>query len=91
MTRNLDKRVELMIPIDDPKLARRLKGILDACMADNTQACLILEDGSSKPLAPVGKAKPFRMQEALTKEARRLAKNKERQMIQMLEPHLPQE
>lgn len=91
MTRNLDKRVELMIPVDDAKLARRLKGILDACMADNTQACLLLEDGSSQPLKPIGKDKVFRMQETLSKEARRLAKNKERQMIQMLEPHLPQE
>lgn len=91
MTRNLDKRVELMIPIDDAKLAHRLKGILDACMADNTQACLLLEDGSSQPLKPIGKEKALRMQEALSKEARRLAKSKERQMIQMLEPHVPQE
>lgn len=91
MTRNLDKRVELMIPIDDSKLSHRLKGILDACMADNTQSSLLSEDGSSQPLKPIGKEKAFRMQEALSKEARRLAKNKERQMIQMLEPHLPQE
>ena len=31
MTRNLDKRVELMVPGTNGKLARRLKSILDAC------------------------------------------------------------
>lgn len=89
MTRNLDKRVELMIPIDDPRHIRRLRNILDACFKDNTQASLILPDGTSQPLKPGGKAKAFRMQEHLTKEAKRLAKNKERQMQQMLEPYRP--
>lgn len=91
MTRNLDKRVELMIPVDEPKLAHRLTTILEDCFKDNEQASLLLPDGTSKPLSCGAKGKKFRMQEHLTKEARRLAKNKERQMIQMLEPHLPQE
>ena len=37
MTRNLDKRVELMVPVTNGKLARRLKSILDACFRDNVQ------------------------------------------------------
>ena len=41
MTRNLDKRVELMVPVTNGKLARRLKSILDACFRDNVQACNI--------------------------------------------------
>jgi polyphosphate kinase len=89
MTRNLDKRVELMIPIHSPKLKRRLRSILDACLKDNEQASEILPDGTSEPVKKSKTAKPFRMQLALTKEARRVAKDKERERLQTLEPHVP--
>ncbi len=89
MTRNLDKRVELMVPVSGGRLARRLKGILDACFKDNTQSYEIEPDGAGKRLKPSGSQKPFRLQLRLTREARRLAKDKERQRLQMLEPHIP--
>ncbi len=89
MTRNLDKRVELMIPVTGGRLARRLKGILDACFKDNTQACEIMPDGTSQRVVRKKGQKSFRLQLHLTKEARRLAKDKERERQQMLEPHKP--
>lgn len=89
MTRNLDKRVELMVPVTNGKLARRLKSILDACFKDNVQACTILPDGTSGHIARRKGQKAFRLQQYLTKEARRLAKDKERERQQMLEPHTP--
>lgn len=89
MKRNLDKRVELMIPISETKLARRLKSILDMCFEDNQQAYLLQADGTSIPIQPQEGQKPLRMQEKLTKDARRLAREKERQAQQMLEPHKP--
>lgn len=36
MPRNLDKRVELVIPVDDERIASRLNGILDLLLKDNT-------------------------------------------------------
>lgn len=91
MTRNLDKRVELMVPVTEPKLTRRLKSILDACFKDNTQAYEILPDGTAKLIKRTNSQKPFRLQLKLTREARRLAKDKEKQRLQMLDPHVPQD
>lgn len=89
MTRNLDKRVELMVPVTNTKLARKLKSILDACLRDNVQGCEIQPDGTSTPIVRKKGQKTFRLQLHLTKEARRLAKNKEQERHQMLEPHRP--
>jgi len=46
MTRNLDRRVEAVTPIEDPKLVAELKSILDTLMADNRQAWDMQSDGS---------------------------------------------
>ncbi|MEG2327018.1 MAG: polyphosphate kinase 1, partial [Akkermansia sp.] len=81
--------VELMVPIRQPKLARRLANILDACFKDNVQAYEILPDGTSSPVKRSRGQKAFRIQLSLTKDAKRLAKDKERERLQMLEPHKP--
>ena len=87
MHRNLDRRVELMIPILDPGVAQRVCEILEACFRDNTQASLILPDGTSAPVERDGK--PFRMQEYLYRQAQQRARSRERANRQTLEPHLP--
>jgi polyphosphate kinase len=46
MLRNLDRRVELIAPIEDASLKRQLKEILDVCLADNVKARRLLDDGS---------------------------------------------
>jgi polyphosphate kinase len=38
MTRNLDRRVEAVTPIEAPKLTKELQDILDIMLADNRQA-----------------------------------------------------
>jgi polyphosphate kinase len=48
MSRNLDKRMELMIPIEEPPLKRRLVRMLETFFQDNTQASRILPDGTSQ-------------------------------------------
>ncbi len=89
MGRNLDRRVELMVPIEDPQLAKRVQGILDACFRDNTQACLILPDGTSRPVLRKRSEKPFIMQARLHRQARQQAAARERDRRQTLEPHRP--
>ncbi|MBI4780098.1 MAG: polyphosphate kinase 1 [Oscillatoriophycideae cyanobacterium NC_groundwater_1537_Pr4_S-0.65um_50_18] len=46
MTRNLDRRVEAVTPIEDPHLLAELKSILDLMMSDNRQAWDLQSDGS---------------------------------------------
>lgn len=87
MSRNLDRRVELMIPIENRQLAHRVRDILDACFRDNTQSYLLRPDGSSQRLT--GSNKPFRMQLYLQKQAQQRARAYERSNRQMLEPHRP--
>ena len=88
MSRNLDRRVELMVPIEDKKLARRAMDILAACFRDNTQASLLDESGGSALLAPLLEP-PFRMQEFLQHQAQQHARTREHNSLTSLEPHLP--
>jgi len=89
MTRNLEKRVELMIPVEEPALRRRLIRLLDACFRDNTQASLILPDGTSQRLHRPKGVKAFRTQEHFHSEAKRAAKAREHERAMTFEPHVP--
>ncbi|MBE9139377.1 polyphosphate kinase 1 [Nodosilinea sp. LEGE 07088] len=46
MTRNLDRRVEAVVPIEDPGLNKELQMILDTLLADNRQAWEMDADGT---------------------------------------------
>jgi polyphosphate kinase len=46
MPRNLDRRVEAVIPVDQPHLQRRLQQVLDVNLADDELAWELLQDGS---------------------------------------------
>jgi polyphosphate kinase len=46
MPRNLDRRVEVMVPVVDRDLAEELRWTLDLHMADNVQAWTLAPDGS---------------------------------------------
>jgi len=89
MGRNLDRRVELMAPIEDSRARRRLLRILEAYFQDNTQASKILPDGSSERLRPAEGEKKFRAQDHFYKDARRAAKAREHERAMTFEPHVP--
>jgi polyphosphate kinase len=46
MPRNLDKRVEAVVPVDSPELQERLQEILDLNLADDSQSWLLGPDGA---------------------------------------------
>lgn len=46
MSRNLDRRVEIMFPVENAKLKKEVKHILDVQLADNVKAQLMQPDGS---------------------------------------------
>ncbi|MBD2114606.1 MULTISPECIES: polyphosphate kinase 1 [Cyanophyceae] len=55
MTRNLDRRVEAVVPIEDPKLIKELQNILDVLQADNRQAWEMSSDGTYTQRRPLDK------------------------------------
>lgn len=91
MIRNLEKRVELMIPIEEKSIKRRLIKILETYFKDNQNAYRIQADGSSKPVAPKKGEKPFRAQEYFHTQAKRAAKAREHERAMTFEPHVPQD
>ncbi len=46
MPRNLDRRVECVVPVEDPLLHPRVKSLLDTCLVDNRQAWELKPDGT---------------------------------------------
>ncbi len=57
MPRNLDRRVELMVPIEDKACKRKVIGLLDACFADQVKGRLIDGDGDySLPETKAGRS-----------------------------------
>ncbi len=91
MTRNLEKRIELMIPIEEPTLKRRLVKILDSFFQDNTQASRLMPDGTSQRLVRTKGQKAFRVQEHFYQQARKVARAREHERSMTFEPHTPAE
>ncbi len=51
MERNMDRRVEVLFPVEDPELRNVLKEILRVHLDDNVQLRELLPDGSYRPIA----------------------------------------
>ena len=68
MNRNLDRRVELMVPVIDPDCKKRVTRMLEACFQDNVKSRYLDADGNYHPLSSDGQ-KPYRVQQILYEEA----------------------
>ena len=69
MGRNLDRRVELMVPVEADDQKARLINMLKAYFEDNTNASKLESDGTYKLVEAKKKKKRFRSQEFLYKQA----------------------
>jgi polyphosphate kinase len=86
MQRNLDRRIELLAPIEDTHCKQRLMAILDTYFEDNVKSRQLKADGSySRPKK--GKGKRRRSQEMLYEEARQKVKEAEQSQRTTFEPH----
>ncbi|MEO6445852.1 MAG: polyphosphate kinase 1 [Gemmatimonadaceae bacterium] len=56
MPRNLERRVEVIAPVQDLLLQKRLHALLDTCLADNRQAWDLAPDGTYVQRTPVEEA-----------------------------------
>ena len=55
MPRNLDRRVEIMFPVEDEKLQKKVRHILDVQLADNIKAHILQPDGNYEKIDKRGK------------------------------------
>jgi polyphosphate kinase len=87
MSRNLDRRVELLTPVDDPAARKRLALILETCLADNVKARRLLSDGRYEPVRPARRGRPIRSQEVLYDQACRAVREAEQTRRTVFIPH----
>ena len=88
MPRNLDRRIELLIPILDEECRRKAIHILKTCMKDNSKARVIRADGgfnAPKMSADTG----FRSQQEFQRQAKETEKNASEAMRRMFVPLEP--
>ena len=69
MPRNLDRRVEILVPVENPKARQELQAILDSVFADDVHAWVLAADGSWAPLVPKKPEKAVDHQKAMMKRA----------------------
>ncbi len=87
MPRNLDRRVELLVPVEDPACRQRLIDILKTCFRDTAKARRLLPDGTYKRVKPGSGEQPLRSQEKLYNEAVAAVQMAEQTQPTVFEPH----
>lgn len=71
MQRNLNRRVELVFPVEDPTIKQQVKEMVEAMWKDNVKSRYLMEDGSYvRPSLSAGD-EPFAVQEFLLNEAQK--------------------
>ncbi len=90
MPRNLDRRLELLFPVEDADNKKRLIDTLDLYFRDNTHAWALQADGSWQRLE-AGKNKKIRAQEILCERAETAEDIVRKAMPTDLKPQRPKE
>ena len=90
MPRNLDRRVELLVPVDDEFCRQRLIDVLHSCFNDNVKSRRLLANGTYERIQK-GKKKLYHMQKDLYRQAVKAVEDEARARRTVFEPHRPQE
>jgi polyphosphate kinase len=70
MPRNLDHRIEVLVPIENARTRQELGSLLDSVFADDTHAWELTSNGSWTRLQPERSERPHHHQAALMRRAR---------------------
>ncbi len=89
MPRNLDRRIELMVPVADPACRRRLLEILQASLSDNVKSWRLLPDGRYERTRRPHGQRAIRSQAELCERAATVARQARKAARTVFEPHLP--
>jgi polyphosphate kinase len=87
MPRNLDRRVELLVPVEDQALKERLLQTLKTYFKDDVKSRRLLPDGRYKRLTPSAKRPAVRSQEVLYRRVCDAALVAEQSQRTVFEPH----
>ncbi len=87
MPRNLDRRVELLVPIEDTASRKRLMALLKSFMRDNVKGRKILAGGGYELVRPKQGARAHRHQEYLHRQAVTAENKQEQSQRTIFEPH----
>jgi polyphosphate kinase len=87
MPRNLDRRVELLVPVEDKNCRRTLISILKTTLADNVKAKRLLPDGRYEPVRVSSSSEAIRSQEALYRITTEAIEDASRAALATFEPH----
>jgi polyphosphate kinase len=74
MPRNLDRRVEVLVPIESARVRHELNAVLDSVFADDTYAWALAADGTWSRLRPTSERKAHTHQAVMQRRARARAK-----------------
>lgn len=89
MPRNLDKRIELLVPVLDQVSRDKCIEILDICFKDNVNSWKLGPNNNYSRQKPGGKKKVFRCQEMLYQKACLLNNQAKQTRRSTFEPYLP--
>lgn len=78
MSRNLDRRIELMFPLLDRNAADEVKKILETYFEDNVNSHVLMSNGSWSANVPAYGEQPRRAQETLYKRYKKIADSSEK-------------
>ncbi len=90
MPRNLDQRIELLVPVEDEACRNRMIGILETCMSDNVKGRKILPDGKHRR-PKKNPSKPMRAQEIFYEQVADKVALANEQHRTTFEPHAAEE
>jgi polyphosphate kinase len=71
MPRNLDRRIELLFPVESPEARPKVLAALEAMFQDNVKGRRLQADGTYKRRRPAKGEEPYRVQIQLYREAQR--------------------
>jgi len=89
MPRNLDRRVELLVPVLRPEHRKRLHSTLQCYFKDNVNAWKLMPDGQYQRLQPTERRPPFQAQAVLYERAVTVRRKAEQSNRSTFETHQP--
>jgi len=87
MQRNLDRRVELLVPVEDDACRRQLIGILELYFRDTVKARRLSPDGRYQRITPPEGAEPLSSQQQLYQQVVEAVKQARQRQQTVFEPH----